>query len=98
MIPHNPLHVPISPLTTYITHDDGGSKQVDPLLTLYKKSKSSSLEVGSTIHSFSSLCSRDKTDLIVGGSLAMLHWSPLTFFSFLSGPKAITIAQSIPAY
>ena len=89
---------PFSLLTTHITHDGGGSKQVDPLLTLYKRSKSPSPEVSSTIHSFPSLCSREKTDFTVEGSLAMLHWSPLTFFSFLSSPKAITIARSILAY
>ena len=83
---------PFSPLTTHITHDGGGFEQVGPLLILYKRSKSHSPEVSSTIHNFSSLCSREKTDLTVGGSLTKLYQSPLPVFSFLSGPKAITIA------
>ena len=74
---------PFSPLSTYITHDGGGSEQVDPLQTLYKRSKSHLLEVSSTIHNFSSLYFREKTDLTVGGFLIGLHWSPLIVLSFL---------------
>ena len=75
-IPRNPLHVP---------HDGGGFEQVDPLLTLYKWSKSHLPKVSSTLHSFPSLCSREKPDLTIGGSLAELHRSPLTVFSFQIG-------------
>ena len=89
---------PFSLLTTHITYDDGGSKQVDPLLTLYKRNKSHSLEGGSNIHNFPSLYSREKIDLIVWGSLTGSHQSPLTFFTFLSGPKATTVVWSILAY
>ena len=71
-----------SPLTPHISYDDSGSEQVDPLLTLYKRIKSHLTKVSSTIHSFQSLCSREKTDLTVRGSFVGLHWSPLTIFSF----------------
>jgi len=74
---------PFSPLITHITYDGGGSEQVDPLQTLYKRSKSHSLEVSSTIHNFPSLCFREKTDLTVGGSLTRLHQLPLIVLSFL---------------
>ena len=82
---------PFSLLTPHISHDDSGSKQVDPLLTLYKRIKSHSTKVSSTIHNSPFLCFREKINLIVRESLAKLHQSPLTVFSFLSGPKAITI-------
>ena len=74
---------PFSPLTTHITHDGGGFEQVDPLQTLFKRSKSHSHKVSSIIHSFPSLCSREKTNLTIRGSLAKLHWSLLTILSFL---------------
>ena len=76
-----------SPLTPHIFHDGNGSEQVDPLPTLYKRIKSHSPKVSSTIHSFPSFCSRKKTDLNVGGSLAGLHRSPLTVSSFLFRTK-----------
>ena len=76
-----------SPLTPHIFHDGNGSEQVDPLPTLYKRIKSHSPKVSSTIHSFPSFCSREKTDLNVGGSLAGLHRSPLTVPSFLFRTK-----------
>ena len=41
---------PFSPLTLPIPHDDSGSEQVDPLLTLYKRIKSHSTKVSSTTH------------------------------------------------
>ena len=85
-----------SPLTPHIFHDGNGSEQVDLLPILYKRIKSHSPKVSSTIHSFPSLCSRERTDLTIGGSLAGLHLSPLTFF-FL-GLTAITIAWTISAY
>ena len=94
----SPKFAPFSPLNSHISHDDSGSEQIDPLLTLYKKIKSYSTKVSSTIHSFLSLCSREKTNLTVWESLAGLHRSPLIVFSFLSGPKAITIAQNILVY
>ena len=84
-----PKFAPFSPLTPHISHDNSGSEQVDSLLTLYKRIKSHSTKVSSTIHSFPSLCSREKIDLIVGGSLAGLHRSPLIVFSFLLGSKAL---------
>ena len=57
-----------SPLTPHISYDDSGSEKVDPFLTLYKRIKSHLTKVSSTIHSFQSLCSREKTDLTVRGS------------------------------
>ena len=44
---HFASHTLFSPLTTNITDDGDGSKQVDPYLTLYKMSKSHSLKVSS---------------------------------------------------
>ena len=76
-----------SPLTPHIFHDGNGSKQVDPLPTLYTRIKSHSPKVNSTIHSFPSFYSREKTDLTVGGSLVGLHRSPLTVLSFLFRTK-----------
>ena len=64
---------PFSLLTPHISHDDSGSKQVDPLLTLYKRIKSHSTKVSSTIHNSPFLCSREKIDLTIGGSLASSH-------------------------
>ena len=81
----SPKSALFSPLTPHISYDDSGSEQVDPLLTLYKRIKSHLMKVSSTIHSFPSLYSREKTDLIVRGSLAGLHRSPLTIFSFFLG-------------
>ena len=90
-----------SPLTPHIFHDGNGSEQVDPLPTLYKRIKSHSPKVSSTIHSFPSFCSREKTDLNVGGSLAVGWVTSVTldssFFSF-QDQKAITIARNIPDY
>ena len=76
-----------SPLTPHIFHDGNGSKQVDPLPTLYTRIKSHSPKVNSTIHSFPSFYSREKTDLTVEGSLVGLHRSPLTVLSFLFRTK-----------
>ena len=76
---------PFSQLTPHISHDDSGFEQIDPLLTLYKRKKSHLTKVSSTIHSFPSLCSREKIDLTVGGSLAGLHRSPLIVFTFFLG-------------
>jgi len=91
----SPKSAPFSPLTPHISHDDSGSKQLDPLLTLYKMIKSHSTKVNSTIHNSPSLCSKEKTDLIVGGSLASSHRSPLTVFCFSSGYQAITVTRNI---
>ena len=76
-----------SPLTPHIFHDGNGSEQVDLLSILYKRIKSHSPKVSSTIHSFPSFRSREKTDLTVGGSLVELHRSPLTVLSFLFRTK-----------
>ena len=46
----SPKSAPFSPLTPHIPHDDSGSEQVDPLLTLYKRIKSHSNKVSSTTH------------------------------------------------
>ena len=91
----SPKFAPFSLLTPHISHDDSGSKQVDPLLSLYKRIKSHSTKVSYTIHNSPSLCSREKTDLTIRGSLASSHRSPLTFFFFSLGPQAITVARSI---
>ena len=91
----SPKSTPFSPLTPHISHDDSGSKQVDALLTLYKRIKSHSTKVSSTIHISPSLCSKEKTDLIVGRSLTGSHRSPLIVFSFSSGHQAITVARSL---
>ena len=48
---------PFSLSTTNITHDDNGSKQVDPCLTLYKRSKFHSPKVSSDHSLFSFLVS-----------------------------------------
>ena len=87
-----------SPLTPHISYDDSGSEKVDPFLTLYKRIKSHLTKVSSTIHSFQSLCSREKTDLTVRGSFVGLHWSPLTIFSFFFGHWAIIVVRSLSAY
>ena len=84
---------PFSPLATYVTHDGGGFEQVDPLQTLYKRSKSHLLEVSSTIHNFPSLYFREKTNLIVGGFLIGLHRSPLIVLSFLF--KTIKLSHNL---
>ena len=78
---------PTSLLTIHSTHDCGGSEQVDPLITLYKRNKSYSPKVCITIHHFP-LCTREKIDLTVKGSLAGLHQSPLIVLFFFSGPKS----------
>ena len=91
----SPKFAPFSLLTPHISHDDSGSKQVDPLLSLYKMIKSHSTKVSYTIHNSPPLCFREKTDLTIGGSLASSHRSPLTFFFFSLGPQAITVARSI---
>ena len=96
---YNVPYDPFSLSTASITHNGNGSKQVDPRLTLYKRSKIHSLKVSSN-HSlfFFSLCVKEKTDLTVGGSLAESHRSHLTVLSFFSGYTAITIAWSISTY
>ena len=76
-----------SPLTPHIFHDGSGSKQVDPFPTFYKRIKSHSPKVSSTIYNFPSLCSREKTDLTIRGILTGLHRSPLTVLSFLFRTK-----------
>ena len=87
-----------SHLTTHITYNSGESEQVDPLQTLYKMSRSHLPEVSSTIHYFSFLFSKKKTDLIVGKSLTELHWSLLTVLSFFLGPTTIAIVRNISTY
>ena len=80
------------------SHNDSGSEQIDPLLTLYKRIKSHLTKVSSVIHYFLSLCFKQKTDLTIRGSLAGSHWSPLTILSFSSGHQVITVARSISTY
>ena len=75
---------PFSPLIIHISHDGSGSKQVDPLKTLYKRDLTLSAYV--TFYYLSTHCPcvlERKIDLTVGGALAGSPWSPLTVVFFL---------------
>ena len=75
---------PFSPLITHISHDGSGSKQVDPLKTLYKRDLTLSAYV--TFYYSSTHCPcvlERKTDLTIKRSLVGSPWSPLTVIFFL---------------
>ena len=78
---------PSSPLTLHISDDGSGSKQVDPLKALYKRDLTpSAQDKFSLLIHLEYLRYREKTDLIVKGSLARLSRSPsiVSFFLFKS--------------
>ena len=77
----SPKFAPFFPLIPHISYDGSGSEQVDPLKTLYKRDLTPSTQ--GTLTYLLSLCSREKTDVIVREFMAGSPQSPTTILFFL---------------
>ena len=87
---------PFSPLITHISHDSSGSKQVDPLKTLYKRDLTPLAQGTFYYLSTHYPCVLEKkTDLTVRGSLAGSPRHLWQLFSFSFGHQIVVVSLSI---
>ena len=85
-----------SPLTTHISHNGSGYKQVDPLKTLYKRDLILSSYVTFYYSSTHCLCVlKRKTDLTVKGPWLVHLSHPWQSFSFSSDHQTVIVTRNI---